>query len=105
MSSASRGGRASLELTFCAVRDWRPDFHPRGALTRIADFLIIRAMAGTLIDGLALADSIKQQVRTRVAALGKPVHLTAILVGATQAAELYARRQADASCRGRSAYG
>lgn len=53
-------------------------------------------MAATLIDGLALADSLRQEVRSRVAALGRPVHLTAILVGATQAAELYARRQADA---------
>lgn len=53
-------------------------------------------MAATLIDGLALADSIRHEVRSRVAALGRPVHLTAILVGATQAAELYARRQADA---------
>ena len=55
-------------------------------------------MAATLIDGIALADAIKQDVRARAAALGRPVHLTAILVGATQAAELYARRQADA-CR------
>jgi methylenetetrahydrofolate dehydrogenase (NADP+)/methenyltetrahydrofolate cyclohydrolase len=55
-------------------------------------------MAATLIDGAALAESIKQDVRARAAALGRPVHLTAVLVGATQAAELYAKRQADA-CR------
>jgi methylenetetrahydrofolate dehydrogenase (NADP+)/methenyltetrahydrofolate cyclohydrolase len=55
-------------------------------------------MAGTLIDGAALAEAIKQQTRARAAALGRPVHLTAILVGATHAAELYANRQAQA-CR------
>ena len=53
-------------------------------------------MAGKLIDGAALAEAIKQETRTRAAALGTPVHLTAILVGATQAAELYANRQAQA---------
>jgi methylenetetrahydrofolate dehydrogenase (NADP+)/methenyltetrahydrofolate cyclohydrolase len=53
-------------------------------------------MAGILIDGVELANSIKQEVRARVAALNKPVQLTAVLVGATQAAELYACRQADA---------
>ncbi|MEO6435157.1 MAG: tetrahydrofolate dehydrogenase/cyclohydrolase catalytic domain-containing protein, partial [Tepidisphaeraceae bacterium] len=55
-------------------------------------------MAATLIDGAALAEAIKQEVRTRAAALGRPVRLTAILVGATHSAELYANRQADA-CR------
>ena len=55
-------------------------------------------MAGTLIDGAALAEAIKQETRARAVALGRPVHLTAILVGATQAAELYANRQAQA-CR------
>ena len=53
-------------------------------------------MSATLIDGAALADAIKQDVRARAAALARPIHLTAILVGATQAAELYAKRQADA---------
>lgn len=55
-------------------------------------------MAAALIDGLALAETLKQEVRARVAALGRPVQLTAILVGGTHAAELYAHRQAEA-CR------
>jgi methylenetetrahydrofolate dehydrogenase (NADP+)/methenyltetrahydrofolate cyclohydrolase len=53
-------------------------------------------MPAKLIDGAALADAIKNDVRARAEALGRPVHLTALLVGATQAAELYAKRQADA---------
>jgi methylenetetrahydrofolate dehydrogenase (NADP+)/methenyltetrahydrofolate cyclohydrolase len=55
-------------------------------------------MAGRIIDGMALAESIKHQVRERAAKLARPVQLTAILVGATPAGELYAQRQADA-CR------
>jgi methylenetetrahydrofolate dehydrogenase (NADP+)/methenyltetrahydrofolate cyclohydrolase len=55
-------------------------------------------MPAAIIDGAALAESIKNDVRARAAALGRPVHLTAILVGGTHAAELYANRQADA-CR------
>src|SRR5215216_5175038 len=55
-------------------------------------------MSAALIDGAALAERIKNDVRVRAAALGRPVHLTAVLVGATHAAELYAQRQADA-CR------
>ena len=51
-----------------------------------------------IIDGAALAESLKQDVRKRVAALGRPVHLAAVLVGATPAGEMYAQRQADA-CR------
>src|SRR5688572_10626724 len=54
--------------------------------------------AAAIIDGAALAESIKNDVRARAAALGRPVHLTAILVGGTHAAELYANRQAEA-CR------
>jgi methylenetetrahydrofolate dehydrogenase (NADP+)/methenyltetrahydrofolate cyclohydrolase len=53
-------------------------------------------MAAALIDGAQLAERIKQEVRARAAALGRPVHLTAILVGGTHAAELYAQRQAQA---------
>jgi methylenetetrahydrofolate dehydrogenase (NADP+)/methenyltetrahydrofolate cyclohydrolase len=53
-------------------------------------------MPAALIDGLALADSIKQEVRARAAALAQPVHLTAVLVGGSGAAELYAKRQGDA---------
>ena len=55
-------------------------------------------MSAAIIDGAALAECIKNDVRARAAALGRPVHLTAILVGGSHAAELYANRQADA-CR------
>ena len=55
-------------------------------------------MPAALIDGAALAERMKNDVRDRAAALGRAVHLTAILVGGTHAAELYANRQADA-CR------
>ena len=55
-------------------------------------------MPAAIIDGAALAESIKTDVRARAAGLGRAVHLTAILVGGTHAAELYANRQADA-CR------
>jgi methylenetetrahydrofolate dehydrogenase (NADP+)/methenyltetrahydrofolate cyclohydrolase len=55
-------------------------------------------MPAALIDGAALAERIKNEVRTRAAALGRRVHLTAVLVGGTHAAELYANRQAEA-CR------
>ena len=55
-------------------------------------------MPAALIDGAALAEAIKNDVRARAAALGRPVQLTAILVGGTHAAELYANRQAEA-CR------
>ncbi len=56
-------------------------------------------MAATLIDGTALAGQTKAWVKTRtaeLAAAGKRVHLTAVLVGSTPAGELYAQRQADA---------
>jgi methylenetetrahydrofolate dehydrogenase (NADP+)/methenyltetrahydrofolate cyclohydrolase len=53
-------------------------------------------MSAAIIDGSALAERIKNDVRARAAALGRPVHLTAILVGGSHAAELYANRQADA---------
>jgi methylenetetrahydrofolate dehydrogenase (NADP+)/methenyltetrahydrofolate cyclohydrolase len=55
-------------------------------------------MSAALIDGTALAKRIEQEVRERAAALGRAVHLTAILAGGTSAAELYANRQANA-CR------
>ena len=54
-------------------------------------------MTGALIDGAALAERIKDEVRAAVAKLDHQVHLTAILVGGTHAAELYAQRQAQ-SC-------
>ena len=55
-------------------------------------------MPADLIDGVRLAETIKQQVRQRAASLRKPIRLCAILVGGTPAGELYANRQADA-CR------
>src|SRR5439155_5878934 len=59
---------------------------------------IIRPMAAELIDGTALAESIKNDVRRRAEAIATPVRLCAVLVGGTPAGELYANRQADA-CR------
>src|SRR5215218_9313603 len=55
-------------------------------------------MAAKIIDGVALAERIKLDVAARVRALPRPVHLVAILVGATPAGQLYAQRQGDA-CR------
>lgn len=58
-------------------------------------------MPATLIDGVAYAAQIKQDVAARAAALkaaGRPVHLVALLVGATPGAELYAQRQGE-GCR------
>ena len=55
-------------------------------------------MLAKIIDGIALAERIKQDVAARVRALPRPVHLVAILVGATPSGELYAQRQGDA-CR------
>jgi len=56
-------------------------------------------MPAELIDGSALAAQIKKEVAQGVESLkakGKPVHLTAILVGSTPAGELYALRQGEA---------
>lgn len=58
-------------------------------------------MSCSLIDGVAIAQQIKNDVKLRAGRLdqqGRKVHLTAILVGATPAGELYAQRQAEA-CR------
>ena len=55
-------------------------------------------MPAKIIDGIALAERNKQDVAARVRALPRPVHLVAILVGATPSGELYAQRQGDA-CR------
>ncbi|MGH7213976.1 MAG: bifunctional 5,10-methylenetetrahydrofolate dehydrogenase/5,10-methenyltetrahydrofolate cyclohydrolase [Tepidisphaeraceae bacterium] len=58
-------------------------------------------MPATIIDGAALANRTKADVARRVAelaALGRRVHLTAILVGSTPAGEMYAQRQGE-SCR------
>lgn len=51
-----------------------------------------------IIDGAAQAQRIREQVKTRIAELaaaGRTVHLTAILVGSTPAGELYAQRQKE----------
>src|SRR5438270_5657041 len=56
-------------------------------------------MAEKWIDGAALAAGIRQGVADAVknlAAAGRGVHLTAILVGSTPAGELYAQRQREA---------
>jgi methylenetetrahydrofolate dehydrogenase (NADP+)/methenyltetrahydrofolate cyclohydrolase len=56
-------------------------------------------MADKWIDGAALAAGIRQDVAAGVktlAARGRAVHLTAILVGSTSAGELYADRQRQA---------
>src|SRR4051794_9156216 len=55
-------------------------------------------MPAQLIDGSNLAKTIEEEIRARANTLSRPVHLTAILVGATPAGELYASRQANA-CR------
>jgi methylenetetrahydrofolate dehydrogenase (NADP+)/methenyltetrahydrofolate cyclohydrolase len=58
-------------------------------------------MAATVIDGVRIADGVKREVAEGVARLraaGHPVHLTAVLVGGSPAAELYANRQAE-GCR------
>jgi methylenetetrahydrofolate dehydrogenase (NADP+) / methenyltetrahydrofolate cyclohydrolase len=58
-------------------------------------------MAATIIDGVAVAAERKRKTAEGIAQLraaGHPVHLTAVIVGATPAAELYAQRQAEA-CR------
>jgi methylenetetrahydrofolate dehydrogenase (NADP+)/methenyltetrahydrofolate cyclohydrolase len=56
-------------------------------------------MSAQIIDGSALAGKIKLEVTEQVKAFtarGKPVHLTALLVGSTPAGELYAQRQGEA---------
>jgi methylenetetrahydrofolate dehydrogenase (NADP+)/methenyltetrahydrofolate cyclohydrolase len=56
-------------------------------------------MSAKIIDGAALAGALREDVNGRVARLaaqGRAVHLTAILVGSTPAGELYAERQRQA---------
>jgi methylenetetrahydrofolate dehydrogenase (NADP+)/methenyltetrahydrofolate cyclohydrolase len=58
-------------------------------------------MSAQIIDGLALANRLKQEVAGKVqllAAQGKAVHLTALLAGSTHGGQLYAQRQGEA-CR------
>jgi len=56
-------------------------------------------MAATLIDGNCLAADIRRRVRQRseeLASRGRKPRLAAVLIGATPATEMYARRQSDA---------
>ena len=56
-------------------------------------------MASQVIDGIALAAAIRDEVATEVNRLkgeGRSIHLTALLVGSTPAGELYAQRQREA---------
>ena len=56
-------------------------------------------MSARIIDGVALAAALREEVGERVRRLsekGRDVHLTAILVGSTPAGELYAQRQREA---------
>lgn len=56
-------------------------------------------MAAKIIDGAAVAAEIRQQVASRIGELkarGRAVRLSAVLVGASPAGELYAQRQGEA---------
>jgi methylenetetrahydrofolate dehydrogenase (NADP+) / methenyltetrahydrofolate cyclohydrolase len=56
-------------------------------------------MSAIIIDGAALAEEARRQVKDQIAghrAAGRTVHLAAVLVGTSAAGELYARRQAQA---------
>jgi len=58
-------------------------------------------MSAQIIDGAAIAAEVRQEVAQQARALadrGRPVRLSAILIGSTPAAEMYAKRQGDA-CR------
>ncbi len=58
-------------------------------------------MPAAIIDGAALAQKTREDVRKRVEQLQRnkrPVHLAAVLVGASPAGELYAQRQGE-GCR------
>jgi methylenetetrahydrofolate dehydrogenase (NADP+)/methenyltetrahydrofolate cyclohydrolase len=58
-------------------------------------------MPAQIVDGTRLAGQIKEQIAARVKQLeanGQPVHLAALLIGGSQAAEIYAQRQGE-SCR------
>jgi len=56
-------------------------------------------MPAQIIDGNAIAAKVKEQIKARTVQLkaqGRVVHLVAILVGGSPAAEMYASRQAEA---------
>lgn len=55
-------------------------------------------MPAQIIDGAAIAAKTREQIKDQVgqlAAAGTPVHLTAILIGSTPAADMYAQRQGE----------
>jgi methylenetetrahydrofolate dehydrogenase (NADP+)/methenyltetrahydrofolate cyclohydrolase len=55
-------------------------------------------MAAQIIDGAAQAAKVKQQIKSQVADLrarGRNVKLTAVLIGPTPAAQMYAKRQGE----------
>src|SRR5271155_2623494 len=57
-------------------------------------------MPAKIIDGIAIAAAVRKQAADAAAAMaaaGHRVHLTAVLVGATAAGELYAQRQGQAA--------
>ena len=59
----------------------------------------VRRMPARIIDGNALAASVRNEVKSRVAEIarrGKAVHLAAVLVGGTAAGRMYAQRQGEA---------
>ncbi len=67
----------------------------------MAGIFIIGVMPATIIDGSALASNIRADVSARIGKLrdaGRIVHLTAMLIGASPAGELFAQRQQQA-CR------
>lgn len=58
-------------------------------------------MPAQIVDGTRLAGQIKETIALRVKELeanGQPVHLAALLIGGSHAAEIYAQRQGE-SCR------
>ena len=67
-------------------------------MRQTADHPYNAAPVAMMIDGAALARQIRELVKARTAELaakGRAVHLTAILVGSTGAGELYAQRQKE----------
>ncbi len=58
-------------------------------------------MSARIIDGVQIAAGVREETKAGIARLkaaGHPVHLVAVIVGTTPAAEIYANRQAEA-CR------
>ena len=75
-------------------------FHLRLFHSNLAPSPYNPPMPAKIIDGASLAAQVRHGVQERVAqlsALGRPVQLTAILVGSTPAAEVYAENQAKTS--------